>query len=353
MIKQIQRIVAGVAMLIAAAGSRADQAETPSRAPELAGAGRMLLWLRPARVDVLTRANELTRDAFTSGKHVMVLDGPMTPAWREALWGAGVVLGEYLPMNAWVADLSAATPKDLARLGFVRWVGAYEVDWKLDAALRAPDGRAWRDPARAALSAKGERFVAVNLFEGSASKATLDALGATPGARVVAAEMVAGSWVLYATLPHAGVEGLARLPDVQFVDEVGEAATRSVATVRWVVQSDVQNFTPLYNHGLTGLGQIVGIVDDRVPPGHCSFVDTVNPIGPTHRKIVAYNATQGGLRHGAMVAGIAVGDAGVDDDTRGVAYGARLAYSPLTTLTEPIVVFNRPRGKCRQAKQDS
>lgn len=314
-----------------------EQAEVPSRAVELAAAGRKLLWLRTGRVDVATRENELSRAAFTDGAHVLVLDGAMTQEQRGALLGAGVVLRGYLPMNAWMCDLGASAPRDLAGLGFVRWVGAYDAAWKIDAVLLGPDGRAWKDPARAALAAKGERFVAVNLFEGAASRATMDALGATPGARVVAAEMVAGAWVVYATLPHAHVAGLARMGDVQFVEEVGEAATRSVSTVRWVVQSDVQDFTPLYNHGLSGLGQVVGIVDDRVPPGHCSFLDAVNPIGPNHRKIVAYNATQGYIRHGAMVADIAVGDGGLNDDTRGVAHGARLAYSPLPSLTEPVV----------------
>ncbi len=325
------------AAILSATEAWGEQAELPARAVELAAAGRELLWLRPGRVDIWTRENELARAAFTDGTHVLVLDGAMTPEHREALLGAGVVLRGYLPLNAWMCDLGAATPRDLAGLGFVRWVGAYDAAWKLDAALQGPDARAWKDPARAALAAKGERFVAVNLFEGSASKAAMDALGATPGARVVAAEMVAGAWVIYATLPQGAIAGLARVGDVQFVDEVGEASTRSVSTVRWVVQSDVQNFTPLYDHGLSGVGQIVGIVDDRVPPGHCSFLDTVNPIGPNHRKIVAYNATQGYIRHGAMVADIAVGDGGANDDTRGVASGARLAYSPLPSLTEPVV----------------
>src|SRR4051812_13125330 len=58
---------------------------------------------------------------------VLQIDGPMTPQRAARLARAGIKLGQYLPMYAYLVNL----PKDfipstaLARLEFVRFVGPY------------------------------------------------------------------------------------------------------------------------------------------------------------------------------------------------------------------------------------
>jgi hypothetical protein len=102
--------------------------------------------------------------------------------------------------------------------------------------------------------------------------------------------------------------------------------------VRWIVQSNQLDVTPLYDQGLTGSGQIVGIIDGEINVDHCAFSDLV-PIGPTHRKIVAYNTAIAYDPHGTYVAGTVVGDGGGFDDNRGVAYDGRLTFN---TLNAPV-----------------
>lgn len=296
-----------------------------------------VIYLRTGAVETAVRANPLDADRFEQGaRYVIALDGPMTPQRRAALARAGVRLGAYLPLYAFVANLDGATPHGVRALGFVAWAGAYDPAWRIDPAVRVR-GRAWEDPWRRELEAAGDILVRVRLFADAPDGPTVRAIAAIDGAQVREAERVGGAWTLVARVPLARLDDFTPMADVQFVDEQPEYTLRSNATTRWVVQSNVQDVTPLYSHGLTGVGQIVGIIDGRIGVGHCAFVDDVNPIGPDHRKVHAYNASLGYNFHGTHVAGTAVGDGGDWGNARGVAYGARLVYNTYPQATETSV----------------
>jgi hypothetical protein len=333
-------LVAGMPLSISASvalGADGMIEREPSRAHELAARGERLLWLRTGVVDCATRPSALLQKSFGKGMHVLMLDGPMTRERRAALENAGVRVGDPLPMNAVIADVSGATPQALAEMPFVVWTGAYDDAWRIDAGLLKPDMRTWSSGARQELKKKGLRFVSIWHFNGAASKETLAAIVKVKGANVTYRETVAGGEVVYATLPQASIAGLSRLANVQFVEEVPEFVTRSTSTTRWVVQTNTLNQTPLYTLGITGVGQLVNINDDPVGITHCALLDAVNPVGPSHRKVQFYSGTPTYSRHGTMVSGILVGDAGVNDDTRGIAYGARMTFGGLPFLTEPSI----------------
>jgi Subtilase family len=330
----------GIALVMAAGSALAvaPAAEpSPTHAIDLAAQGRRLLWLRTGTVDVAAKPSALTRAAFEKKWHVLVLDGPLSAERRAALDGAGVRLGDYLPVNAVIADVSRSSPKQLAALGFVAWAGPYENAWRIDPALLAKDARAWKEPARVAIQRKGERYVSIWHVAGSRATVTLDTLSKIKGAKVTWQETVAGGQVVWAVLPQGAIASLSTLSDVQFVEEVGEFSTRSTTTTRWVVQSNVSNLTPLYSMGITGNGQLVNINDDPVGIQNCALLDAANPIGPLHRKIQAYSPSQGYSSHGTRVSSIVVGDTGANDDTRGIAYGARMTFGGLPFLTEPSI----------------
>ncbi|NIP86540.1 MAG: hypothetical protein GTO03_13620, partial [Planctomycetales bacterium] len=63
--------------------------------------------------------------------YVLQMDGPITPQRRAALVQAGVKLGDYLPRNAYIVDLSGVRPQAIDDLPFVSWIGAYRNEWKL------------------------------------------------------------------------------------------------------------------------------------------------------------------------------------------------------------------------------
>jgi len=298
-----------------------------------------MLQLRTGAVATATLPNlaAMTPDkAFRDARHgVLQLDGPLTPARAAALRDAGVKLGDYLPVNSFIADVSAVTPGALQRLGFVRWAGDYRPEWRLDPRIGQTT---FQTPERQAIANAGKLAVTVYLFPDETLSTGRDALSRVAGAEIVATDWDGSQDVFNVVLPATSVAALAAIPAVQYVEEYPEFTLRN-STDRWIVQSNIANVTPLYDHGLHGEGQILGHIDGRVAVGHCSFYDTVVP-GPDHRKILAYNTTQGNDSHGTHTAGTAVGDAGVWTDTRGVAYLAKMVHNVTPSMTESLM-FSR------------
>lgn len=271
--------------------------------------------------------------AFQKGRrYVLSLDGPLTRDRRDALTQAGAAVEDYLPINAVLAEVSRADLIAISKLPFVTWAGPYSDSWKVDPDLaRAAPPFAGAD--RRAIQASGRRAVVIYLFDGEPLGPVLATILNQPRAEVLDMDRLGPTPAIVAALPGAALARLAADPSVRFVEELPEFLERN-NTTRWLVQSTVPDSTPLYAGGLTGLGQIVGIIDTLVSPDHCSFRDDQNPIGPDHRKILAYNAIPGYAVHGTHVAGTVCGDAGLFDDTRGVAYEARFVFNTYPSPSE-------------------
>jgi subtilisin family serine protease len=323
----------GRAILIAALLAACGAPSLADDAPPAFNARPGFLHLRTGDVEVAALPNRLDAEAFPPGRHVLMLRGPMTPERRAELSRAGVTLLAYLPLHAWIADLSRTTPQALRGVPFVAWAGEFRDEWKLEPELAA-GVRVPATPQRQAIAAQGRVVAWVHLFADAGVDGVLRAIGDLRNARLTSRERVAGAWMLGVELDRVDLPRVVALPDVQFVEEFPEYTLRSNQTLRWVVQSNVQNVTPLYDRGLIGTGQIIGVIDGRIAVNHCSFLDSVNPVGPDHRKIHAYNTTFGYNLHGTHVAATAAGDGGTPGDTRGVAYGARLVYNTYPDATE-------------------
>lgn len=273
--------------------------------------------------------NSLHRQAQTvlsGGHYVIQLDGPLTADRRTALEQAGIVLGDYLPFHSHVIHVDAGyDAARLTALEFVRWIGAYQSAWKQDPQIGK---RIWRTDPRRELANRGRSALSVTLFPGVVTQDAIDAVSAIDGATVHCIETAGTHEVLRITMPTRDVARLVEIGAVQFVEDTEEAVLRNAST-RWIVQSNRFNETPLHDHGLNGAGQIAGLLDTTVYIDHCSFFDNA-PIGPLHRKVEAVNQWTDGDPtgdapgpHGTHVACTLLGDAGVDDNTRGIAFGAR------------------------------
>lgn len=116
----------------------------------------------------------------------------------------------------------------------------------------------------------------------------------------------------------------------------------------WRCQSGIVGFTPLFDVGLDGAGQVVGIMDTGIDIDHCAFRDSLptalngsagRAVEPRHRKVLAVDfywqadwPSPGPFDwddhgHGSHVAGSAAGDAGEAgrwDGFDGMAPAARL-----------------------------
>ncbi|MCL4740770.1 MAG: S8 family serine peptidase [Phycisphaerales bacterium] len=322
--------------LAASAGQAWSSSDDVVVDPALAGLAPVsptALYLRTGTIDTTAGRPGVAALAGQPGRWVIQLDGPMTPARRDALHAAGVWLGDYLPMNSWIVRLEGADAGALGALGFVRWWSAFDDAWKL-----APEigQRRFTTLERQALAGQGMSQFLVELFLDAELHATVQAVAAIPGVRVASVDWIGTHASLHVEAPTMAAGAIAKVAGVQFVEDFPEITLRN-NTTRWILQTNITNDLKLYTNGLTGAGQVVGVIDDKINVNHCSFLDSVNPIGPNHRKILAYNTSLGSQFHGTHVAGTAAGDNGTNNDTRGMAYLAKIVYNTIPSFSETAI----------------
>lgn len=286
--------------------------------------------------------------AGSKTRWVIQLDSTITPAREQQLAQLGVTLADYLPTNAYIASLGdepIATAQQLVQnTPFVTWVGAYQNAWKIDPEIGRPAGT-WQTEERQQIAQADRVIVDVTLFYDADVQQAQNLIAAIPNVQVYKTETQPCAFTIpgdnnqtftIVTLqaPVDAMQALAAIADVQYIENAPEITLRSNNNTRWIVQTNQTNLEPVYAAGVRGQGQIVGVLDGRVNHNHCSFRDTVNPIGNSHRKIQAYNTSLGYDSHGTHVSGTAIGDAGVDDNTRGIAYEGRLCYGGIPSFSE-------------------
>lgn len=327
--------VVATSFLLASAGQAASLGGTsgPQAEQRVGRVSPTSLYLRAGTVDASAPRGRLETLAGAAGRYVIQLDGPMTPVRRAALEGAGVELGDYLPINSFIARFEGADAARLAQLGFVRWHGEFQDAWKV-----APDvgQRQFQTNDRLFLQGIGTSALVIDLFRDADVATTIDAiLAASDEAEVVQVGAIGDQPVLHVLAPTGAVGALARIEGVQFIEDAPEITMRNNST-RWILQTNINDGQfPLYDNGLHGEGQVLGHIDGKININHCSFKDPEgDPVGPDHRKIVAYNASQGSDFHGTHTAGTAAGDNSVMDNTRGMAYLAKIAFDDIPSFSE-------------------
>ncbi|MFH1419476.1 MAG: S8 family serine peptidase [Planctomycetota bacterium] len=265
------------------------------------------LHLRTGTVDLSLKASLLRPGAqFAAATHYVIqLDGPITPDRRARLEGCGVRLQTYLPMYAYVADLTRTDADALLALGFVRWVGPFENEWKL-----SPDIGKTRfvTHERKALQTAGKKRLIVSVFPEADVPTSLPLLRRA-GAQIKATHRVRDNRRMIVDIADSRIKAIRSIPEVMFINEAPEAQPRN-ATTTWVNQSNVLDSTPLWDAGLDGQDQIAGIIDWGFNTTHCAFDDPLHDIGPDHRKILAFYGEVPNPNynyHGSHVAGVLAG----------------------------------------------
>lgn len=301
------------------------------------------LYLRRGVVDTATQHRTTQglsafAPAAEDTRAIIQLDGPMTPRRRDLLRQAGVKVLGYLPIHAFIVSLTNTDANRLDALGFIRWSADYTRELKLDPDL---DRAVFQTPPRQALERGGNVAIQITLFPSENADDIADLLtGRAMGGQVHYRSTYGGSVVLGATVRRIHLDRLAARTDVQYIEHAPELTDRSNIELAWVVQSNQLDTTPLYDAGLTGLGQIVGILDSSIGGldiNHCSFRDDVdNTPGMLHRKVLAYNTSLGSLAHATHVSATVAGHRAdsVADDTRGIAFDARIVYSRFPAFDE-------------------
>jgi hypothetical protein len=298
----------------------------------------------------LSRQTPSAEQAATPGRgpRIIQLRDTLTAEQQTRLQEAGVELLTYLPENAYLARVPSDKAGAVRDLSFVEAVAPLRASWKLApevtglraalargadpqdlAAVRRP-GVPSVAPRDVALVRSGRVPLAVATVRGADGVAAAVALRGIPGVEVRSHVPLSGGAVLDVIAPLERLEALAALPEVQFVEPAPRPTLRNSMTVT-TIQSDTNTQTPVWDRGLHGEGEVLGLIDGPMTTTHCMFTDT-EPIGPTHRKLVAWRVSVPFTlnTHGSHVAGTLAGDAGVIgayDLNDGVAFASRISFS--------------------------
>ncbi len=289
------------------------------------------------------------RARVDSAYALLQLAAPPNRADLDALRAAGVTFHDAISGNAYLVRLNAkggsmsAKRAEIASMRPVRWLGALHAAYKIA-------------PAAAGGTVLVDVFPDADLsaIASEATAAGAEIVERRESARVKLLVVRAGADLMSAL---AAIDGVRYVQDKPVFKMINDNA-------RYVVQANQKGFLPLYDHGLSGAGQVGAISDSGVdaydfddttgaPLGtnpndaSCYFIDDGNggsggpqiQPSPSHRKIVAYTVPNGATGnytdeagHGTHVAGSIVGDQKPWNEVSpadGQAFSARLFFQDI------------------------
>ena len=298
--------------------------------------------------------------APAGSEYVLVkFPGPVSASQYEALQQATERIYTYLPYDTYLVKMKSAPDAGRAlqaKSVGASWTGPYHPAYKLSrsmSALAAPDAAAAPGDA-----APGRQIVMVQVFPDADLDKVVAAIRSAGAREVVGSQRSAFFSRVRLLLEPAQIvatrAALARIPEVFWIDIEPRRVLLNDTTI-WVGQSGVNGgqATPVFDRGIFGEGQIVGVLDTGIDPDMCYFRDTVRGLPPrnecnrgtvrdlSQRKVVAVdflwsNECNGGIAanewdtqgHGSHVAGTIAGDNFLNplnhDPGDGMAPGAKL-----------------------------
>jgi len=145
---------------------------------------------------------------------------------------------------------------DVRSRRFVQWIGIFQPVYKIDPEIGV---RIFQDLAR---RAELRLWLVVDLFEtedAPAVAATLGGMGIEVN-QIVDEPRVKRVEVL---VEPQLLSTIAQMTAVRWIEEVGEIQKRNDIT-KWVIQSNLNNQTPVWDMGIHGEGQIIGHIDGKI-----------------------------------------------------------------------------------------
>lgn len=283
-------------------------------------------------VESWMRAADPAPDAH--GYYLVQLTGPPTDARKRAIESAGADLIAYMPDEAYIVRATAEVRDALLATDAVSWTGLYHPAYKLSPTIGTHE---FVHPDRA-----GDSFLTLMVRVFDDMDATADAIEAL-GARVLETNDDGMQKLIVVHASPALLNSIAQLREVWWVNERPEFTLMNDRGV-WCVQSNVTNQTTVWDQGIHGEGQIVGVMDSGLDYNSCWFRDGGAAPGPSHRKVIDY-ALYGGAAydgcadgHGTHVCGTIAGDQSYVNagnySYNGVAYAAKLMMQDVGTDDE-------------------
>ncbi|MEZ4655068.1 MAG: hypothetical protein R3E12_16120 [Candidatus Eisenbacteria bacterium] len=200
-------------------------------------------------------------DATGTQPWIVQFSHPIDERDRTVLEALGAEVQGYLPDFAYLITIDTAHTATLAAVPGVRWEGAFQPAYRLSPQIGRME---LRDPTRSSAAA---RTLVVRVFRDPVSAADLYR---SLGARVVEIIDHPQEHLVVIEAADALLPAIAREPLTWYVEEKPETFLLN-NTTKWVIQSNASGSTPIWDHGVTGLGEIVTLMDSGVDCNSCYF----------------------------------------------------------------------------------
>ncbi len=266
--------------------------------------------------------------------------GPPKSGWREILEEQGVSLYERLGTTVYLASMEPRNIEKVRDDHFIERVAPYGAKYKIDGELKEKHD----------LERRKRIDIELKLSK-DASLEELQRLDAVRGASLLSFSNGSLNYdraSLSVRLDR--IKNLAEMPNVVAIKEEQDYKLLNDRS-SWVTQSYDEGYKKevLWEHGILGQNQIIGIADTGLDYDHVMFRDTKNSAGtprPDHRKVVMYKEYANGTDtdfsgHGTHVSGSAAGDwkdYGVPNDHDGMAPAAKIAFYDVGESGDKLVL---------------
>jgi hypothetical protein len=221
----------------------------------------------------------LKRESYQMGhgQYLLKLIGPIKQEWKRTLEENGVRIYGYIPNYAFIVEMDDAIKAKILDLPFVEGIAMHHPAYRIQPLLLDKEGIVeitihgflpnWQRYAMCVQKLGGEVM----------SNSIGPMVASTPMGAFVTAR-IDGKY-----LPM-----LAQVPDIRWIEPYSQPATMNDDYVQVVQSGTHTGGTPIWDEGIDGTGQIITIADTGLDYDHELFRDLTNPIGPDHRKIIAY-----------------------------------------------------------------
>lgn len=243
--------------------------------------------------------------------YLVQFNGPVKEGWKQAVTGAGALIGDYVPDFAFLVKMDGQTASKVKELPFVRSISEYKPVYKLHRTL-----------ADMLLKGTGNSSltgVEISLFNGANPASVANEIRNT-GLGTVTEKSRDG---IVANLKLANLMKLADNPDVVFIDRMSGFRLYNDKAAG-VMQAPV-----LWQNALDGAGQVVGIADSGLDTGkndssmHLDFQGRIKALYALGRT----NDASDPEGHGTHVAGSVLGSgARSNGQYKGIAPKAQLVF---------------------------
>lgn len=281
-------------------------------------ASRWLL-LRSDTIDTGPTQREATATAETN-YYIVQFRGAVQEAWKQAVTSLGGRILGYIPENAFIVRMDAATRAVVERLSFVQWVGPYQSRYRVQPGLYGIEAQA------------GTRTLVVRLFPDENLEGISTRLRGLGGEILDHGE---GRWggKIRLRIDASHIPEAAAIEGVEWVEEFTPAVLFNDVATGIMVAPVVWNTL-----GLSGTNQIIAIADTGLDTGVTSTLS----LDFSGRLLASYalgrpNDWSDPYGHGTHVVGSAVGNGALSGGQyKGMAPGAQLIIQSAWTQTDPL-----------------